>query len=140
MTPAYAKQLGFQVQKTDVKAQKINGSLLKTFEMVIANFQIKDKFDRVRFFQKSFLLANTSMKMFLGMLFLTFNNTDIQVLKKELIWRSYIDAKALPTTKRVELINKKEFAKAALDEKSETFVVYVAALEAFLAGMIIYLS
>ena len=31
MTPAYAKQLGLHVQKTDVGAQKIDGSLLRTF-------------------------------------------------------------------------------------------------------------
>ena len=35
---------------------------------------------------------------------------------------------ALSTTKRVELINKKKFAKVALDEKSETFVIHVASL------------
>ena len=38
MTLAYAKQLDLQVQKTDVRAQKIDGSLLRTFEMVIAGF------------------------------------------------------------------------------------------------------
>ena len=38
MTPAYAKQLGLQVQRTDIGAQKIDGSLLKTFGMVIAGF------------------------------------------------------------------------------------------------------
>ena len=43
---------------------------------------------------------------------------------------SYTAAEALPTTKWVELIDKKKFAKAALDEESETFMVYVAALEA----------
>ena len=38
MTPAYAKQLGLQTRKTDVGAQKINGSLLTTYKMVIAAF------------------------------------------------------------------------------------------------------
>ena len=38
MTPAYAKQLGLQVQKIDVRAQKIDGSLLRIFRMVIASF------------------------------------------------------------------------------------------------------
>ena len=38
MTLAYAKQLGLQVRKTDVGAQKINGSLLRTFGMVITGF------------------------------------------------------------------------------------------------------
>ena len=50
MTPAYAKQLGLQAQKTDIGAQKIDGSLLWTFGMVIASFQIEDKLGRTRFF------------------------------------------------------------------------------------------
>ena len=50
ITPAYAKQLGLQVQKTDVKAQKIDGSSLRTFGIVIAGFQVEDKPGRVRFF------------------------------------------------------------------------------------------
>lgn len=37
---------------------------------------------------------------------------------------------ALPTTNRVELINKREFAKAVLDKNFETFVIYMVALEA----------
>lgn len=33
--------------------------------------------------------------------------------------------------KQVELINKHKFAKATLDKNSETFVVYVVALDTF---------
>lgn len=40
----------------------------------------------------------------------------------------------------MELINKKKFAKAALDEQLETFVVQIAALKTLLSGMIIHLS
>lgn len=36
---------------------------------------------------------------------------------------------ALPATKRVELIDKKEFAVVAINKKSEIFVVYNTALE-----------
>ena len=50
MTPVYAKQLGLQIRKTDVGAQKIDGSSLQTFGMVIAGFQIEDKLGRARFF------------------------------------------------------------------------------------------
>ena len=45
--------------------------------MVIAAFQVIDKFNRARFFQKTFLLANTTMEMMLKMLFLIFSNADI---------------------------------------------------------------
>ena len=87
-------------------------------------------------------MAETNIEVVLEMLFLIFSNADIQFAEKELTWRSYTAAKALPTLKRVELINKKEFAKAVLDEESETFVVYVAALEASprLARMTMHLS
>ena len=60
--------------------------------------------------------------------FLIFSNADVQFVEKEFTWRSYTTAKVLPTTKRIEFINKKEFAKAALDEKSETFVVHITSL------------
>ena len=63
------------------------------------------------------------------MFFLTLSNAHIQFAEKELNQKSYTAAEALPTTKRVKLIDKKKFAKAALDEKFETFVVHVAALE-----------
>ena len=77
MTPAYAKELGLQVRKTDVGSQKIDGSLLQTFEIIIVGFQVEDKFGRAKFFQKSFLLAETSMKVVLEMTFLTFSNAYI---------------------------------------------------------------
>ena len=128
MTPAYASKLGLRVRHTDVRAQKIDSSTLQTFGMVLANFQVEDKLGKTRFFQETFLLANISAEVVLGMPFLTLSNADVQFVEKELTWRSYTTAEALPTTKRVELINKKEFAKAALDEKSETFVAHVASL------------
>ena len=62
------------------------------------------------------------------MLFFTFNNEDILFAEKELTWRSYTAAKALQTIKQVELIGKKEFAKAALDEESKTSVRHIITL------------
>lgn len=59
------------------------------------------------------------------MLFLTFSNVNIQFVKKKLIQRSYIIAKALPIIKRIEIIDKKEFSKAALDRNIEAFGINV---------------
>ena len=70
--------------------------------------------------------------------FLILSNANIQFIEKELTWKSYIIKEALPTTQGVELINKKEFIRAALDEESETFVMHVAILEASLAEITIY--
>ena len=128
MNPAYASKLGLRAQRNNIGAQKIDSSTFETFGMVLASFQVEDKLGRLRFFQETFLLADISTGVVLGMPFLTLSNADVQFIEKELTWRTYSTAEALPTTKRVELINKKEFAKAALDENSETFVVHVASL------------
>ena len=71
MTLAHAAKLGFKARHTSVGAQKINGSTLETFGMVLASFQVEDKLGRARFFQETFLLANTSIEVVLGMPFLT---------------------------------------------------------------------
>ena len=46
-----------------------------------------------------------------------------------LTWKSYTTNKALPTTKRVQLVDPEEFVIAALDADSKNFVVYVAVRE-----------
>ena len=76
------------------------------------------------------MLANTSVEVVLGILFLFLSNADFLFGAKELTWRSYTTEEALPTSRRVELIDKKKFAKEAMDENSKTFVVHVLALKA----------
>lgn len=140
MTLAFASKFGLRTRYTNIGAQKIDGSTLQTFKMVLANFQIEDKLGQARFFQKSFLLAETTAQVMLSILFLTFSNTDVSFFKRELIWKFYTIDEVLPITKRVELIDKKKFAKTALDMYSETFIVHVVALEALLAEMPIHSS
>ena len=106
--------------------------------MVRDDFQLEDKLGRVQFFQETFLLVDISAEVVLGIPFLTFNNADVQFVKNELTWRSYTTAKALPTIKQVELIDKREFGKAALDENFETFVVHVTSLSS--TPLNVYLS
>ena len=77
MALVYTKQLGLQVWETDIGAQKIDGLLLWPFEIVIAGFEVEDKLGRAQIFQESFLLAETRMKVVLGILFLTLGNADI---------------------------------------------------------------
>lgn len=77
MSHAYAKKLGLQVQKTTIGAQKIDRFTLETFKMVIASFQIENKLRRACFFQETFLVANTSIKVVLEILFLALSNADI---------------------------------------------------------------
>ena len=50
MNPNFARKLDFKVWKTNVEAQKIDGSVLEIFGIIIANFQIEDKVNKPRFF------------------------------------------------------------------------------------------
>ncbi len=77
MSQAFEQQLGLKIRKTNVGAQKINGTILETYGMVVSTFSVSDKDRRERFFEESFLLADISPDIVLGMPFLTMNNTDV---------------------------------------------------------------
>ena len=111
-----------------VKAQKINGSSLKLFGIVIASFQVKNKLGEDRFFQKMFLLVDISMDLVFETLFLTLSNANRQFADKKLTLMTYTTKKAVPTTRWWEFINKKAFAKAILDENVKVFVIHIAFL------------
>ena len=85
INPAYTKKLGLRVRQTDVEAQKIDRSHLDTFGMIIAGFSLQDKLGKVRFFQETFLVADTRMEVVLGMPFLTLSNADIRFAERELV-------------------------------------------------------
>ena len=77
MNPAYVKKLGLKTWKTNVGTQKIDGFTFKAFETVIADFQVEDKGGRPRFFQETFLVADTKFEVILEMLFLKISNADM---------------------------------------------------------------
>lgn len=66
------------------------------------------------------------------MLFLTLSNTNIRFVEKKLVLRSYMTTEALPIIKKVELINKTNFAAIALDKNKEIYVIHIATLLAVL--------
>ena len=94
--------------------------------MVIADFQVEDKANRPKFFQETFLVADTQFEVILGMSFLKISNADMSFSERTLTWKTYITNEALPTTEQIQIINKKDFIIAALDADNETFVVHVA--------------
>ena len=98
---AYTKKLGLKTRKTNVGAQKIDHSALETFGMVIADFQLEDKGNRPRFFQETFVVANTKFEVVLGIPFLKISNANVEFGERTLTWKSYTTKKALPTTERV---------------------------------------
>ena len=76
--------------------------------------------------------------MVLKMPFLILSNVNSHFTDKKLTWRSFITAEALFTIKQVELINKKKFAKVALDENVEVFVVHMTSISLNKPKMSIY--
>ena len=129
MTPAFAAKLGVSIHPISICAQKIDSTALKTYDMAITGFSIQDKSGSTRFFEETFLLVDTTMEVVLGMSFLVLSNIDIQFDTKNFNWKSYSIAEALFTIRQVELIDKHNFAKVALDENSEMFALHIASFE-----------
>ena len=50
------------------------------YEIIVTVFLITDKANWVRFFKKTFLVANIRLEVILGILFLTLSNADVDFL------------------------------------------------------------
>ena len=100
--------------------------------MVVAAFSVENKVNQVRFFEETFLVANVSPEIVFRMSFLTLSGANVDFLGRELRYRIYTTKKVLPTTRRIEVIGKKEFAAAALDLEYETYIVHIASLSSTL--------
>ncbi len=69
--------MGFKIRKTNIKAQKIDGTTLEIYGIVVSTFSVLDKDGRERFIEKSFLLADVKPDVVFGIPFLTISNADI---------------------------------------------------------------
>ena len=77
---SFAKQLGLLIKSTSIRVPKIDGTTLDT----IAAFSVVDKANQVRFFEMTFLVANVSLKVVLGMLFLILSSADVDFSDRKL--------------------------------------------------------
>ena len=93
--------------------------------MLVAAFLVIDKANQIKFVEKTFLVANTCPEVVLKISFLTLSGADVNFSGQKLCWRTYTIKMILPTTKRVELIGKKEFVTVVFDPKYETYVVHI---------------
>ncbi len=84
MSQAFTHQLGLKICKTNVGAQKINGTTLEIYGMVVIIFFVSDKDGRKKFFEESFLLADVKPDIVLRILFLTMSNADIDFQARDL--------------------------------------------------------
>lgn len=101
MTPAYVAVLGLFAYSIDIRLHKIDGATLSTYGMVLANFQVQDKWKKTRFFSETFLVANINTKILLEMPFPALNKVEINFAKQKLKSRMYTVDFALPTIKRM---------------------------------------
>ena len=80
----FAKELGLPIRPTDVGAQKIDGTMLDTYGIVVIAFLVTDKTNQIIFFEETFLVANVSPQIVLGMSFFTLNSADVDFLDQKL--------------------------------------------------------
>lgn len=77
MQPSFAKILGLYIEKTDVRAQKINSWCLETFSMTIAIFEIKNKITWFWYLEEIFLIADIGISIALSISLLILRNAKI---------------------------------------------------------------
>ena len=75
-----AQELKLPIRPMDIRAQKIDDTMLDTFRIVVTAFSITNKANQVRFFKEIFLVANVSPKVVFKMLFLTLSGADVDFL------------------------------------------------------------
>ena len=78
------QELGLPIRLTNVVTQKIDGTMLNIFEMLVTVFSVIDKANQVRFFEETFLVANVSPEVVFGMPFLTLSDTDVNFSGRKL--------------------------------------------------------
>ena len=81
--PNFDQELGLSIRPIDVSVQKIDGSTLNTYWMVVAAFLMTNKANRVKFFEKTFLVPNVSLEIVFGMPFLTLSGANVDFLDWE---------------------------------------------------------
>ena len=82
MHPAFAERLGLVVRTTNASAQKIDGTSLETYRIVVAAFLVTDQANRVRFVEETFLVANVSPDVVLVVPCHILSDADVNFLKR----------------------------------------------------------
>lgn len=126
MTSRSVVMFNISIRATSINTQKIDGFAIKTYETILAGFWTKDKVGKIRFFDETFLITNTSMEIVIEIDLLAGNYLDISFSDENISERSYCITKILPTAQRIEQINKHEFHDAVLDKNSEILIILLA--------------
>lgn len=85
MSLGFAIILRLVPRPTNVGIKETNSTYLQMYSMTTMGFWVYDSRGKIWFFEKTFFLTNTSMKIVLEMFFLFFSNTDLEFNAKKLI-------------------------------------------------------
>lgn len=80
---------GLCICNINVDTQKIDGSKLGTYNMIIALSRVDEKDEKSYFFEETFLLAEIKMDIVFEIRFATLNNVQVNFNICELKWKSY---------------------------------------------------
>ena len=80
----FTQELGLSIRSMDVRAYKIDNIIPDTFGIVVSAFSVIDKANLIKFFEKTFLVANINPKVVFGILFFILSNTDVNFSGREL--------------------------------------------------------
>ena len=97
--PTFAKELDLFIKLTDVGVQKIDGTTLDIYEIVVVAFLMTEKANQVKFFEKTFFVANVSPKVVFVMLFLTLSGAIL------ISWIKSLDREFIPIKRPFQLPN-----------------------------------
>ena len=80
----FVKKPGLSIRSLKIETQKIDGTILDTYSMVVTVFSITNNANQVKFFEEIFLVANVSLKVVFGIFFPTLSGANINFLNQEL--------------------------------------------------------
>lgn len=78
MTAIFSAKLELRSRLTNVGVQKIDGLLLETYNTTLAMFLIHYSLERIGFFEETFMMADISIELILGMFFLSLSNVNVE--------------------------------------------------------------
>ena len=80
LCPIFAKELDLLIRSTNIGVPKIDGIMLDNYKMVVAAFSMTDKINRVRFIEKTFLVASVSPDVVFRIFFFILSGADVDFL------------------------------------------------------------
>lgn len=74
---SFVKELGFPIKSTEVGGQKINGTILDIYEIIVTVFSVIYKANQVRYFKMTFVMGNINPKVVFRIFFLTLSSANV---------------------------------------------------------------